>query len=169
MKSESKMQAPNGETMGHAHRPHRVSTANCCAFGAFCENREKNVEPVCGPSRVDRCAFGLRKYRVVGEIPLRCACGISVPSRGVLATMLQPTTCRSFALFPSSVVVQAKLVRRRPTKQPGAKALGCNWLRRERDSNSRYPFGVHTLSRRASSATRASLQYGPRNKAGLQR
>ena len=31
--------------------------------------------------------------------------------------------------------------------------------RRERDSNSRYPFGVHTLSRRASSATRASLQY----------
>ena len=29
--------------------------------------------------------------------------------------------------------------------------------RRERDSNSRYPFGVHTLSRRASSATRASL------------
>ena len=30
--------------------------------------------------------------------------------------------------------------------------------RRERDSNSRYPFGVHTLSRRASSATRASLQ-----------
>ncbi len=30
-------------------------------------------------------------------------------------------------------------------------------LRRERDSNSRYPLGVHTLSRRASSATRASL------------
>ena len=49
---------------------------------------------------------------------------------------------------------------RRIPKQPGAKALGCCWLRRERDSNSRYPFGVHTLSRRASSATRASLQYG---------
>ena len=48
---------------------------------------------------------------------------------------------------------------RRIPKQPGACALGCCWLRRERDSNSRYPFGVHTLSRRASSATRASLQY----------
>ena len=31
--------------------------------------------------------------------------------------------------------------------------------RRERDSNPRYPFGVHTLSRRASSATPAPLQY----------
>ena len=30
--------------------------------------------------------------------------------------------------------------------------------RRERDSNPRYPFGVHTLSRRASSATPAPLQ-----------
>ena len=53
----------------------------------------------------------------------------------------------------------SKLSVRRIPKQPGAYALGCNWLRRERDSNSRYPFGVHTLSRRASSATRASLQY----------
>ncbi len=32
--------------------------------------------------------------------------------------------------------------------------------RKERDSNSRYPFGVHTLSRRASSATRASFHLG---------
>ena len=31
------------------------------------------------------------------------------------------------------------------------------FLRSERDSNSRYAFGVYTLSRRASSATRASL------------
>jgi hypothetical protein len=30
-------------------------------------------------------------------------------------------------------------------------------LRRERDSNPRYTFGVYTLSRRASSTTRASL------------
>ncbi len=30
-------------------------------------------------------------------------------------------------------------------------------LRSDRDSNSGYPFGVYTLSRRASSATRASL------------
>ena len=32
-------------------------------------------------------------------------------------------------------------------------------LRSERDSNSRYPLGVYTLSRRASSTTRASLQW----------
>ena len=43
-------------------------------------------------------------------------------------------------------------------KMPPAR-LQKAFLRRERDSNSRYPFGVHTLSRRASSATRASLQY----------
>ena len=38
-------------------------------------------------------------------------------------------------------------------------ALLCStlFLRSERDSNSRYAFGVYTLSRRASSATRASL------------
>ena len=33
-------------------------------------------------------------------------------------------------------------------------------LRSKRDSNPRYAFGAHTLSRRASSATRASLQFG---------
>ena len=44
------------------------------------------------------------------------------------------------------------------TRKADAKAPA--FLRRERDSNSRYPFGVHTLSRRASSATRASLQFG---------
>ena len=51
--------------------------------------------------------------------------------------------------------------RARNQKQPVAFATSCRSivLRRERDSNSRYPFGVHTLSRRASSATRASLQY----------
>lgn len=32
-------------------------------------------------------------------------------------------------------------------------------MRRERDSNPRYALGVYTLSRRASSTTRASLQY----------
>ena len=32
------------------------------------------------------------------------------------------------------------------------------FLRRERDSNPRNPLGVYTLSRRASSTTRASLQ-----------
>ena len=31
-------------------------------------------------------------------------------------------------------------------------------LRRGRDSNPRYPFGVHTLSKRTSSATRAPLR-----------
>ena len=31
-------------------------------------------------------------------------------------------------------------------------------MRRKRDSNPRYTFGAHTLSRRASSTTRASLQ-----------
>jgi hypothetical protein len=33
-------------------------------------------------------------------------------------------------------------------------------LRRKRDSNPRYPLEVHTLSRRASSTTRASLLFG---------
>ena len=32
-------------------------------------------------------------------------------------------------------------------------------LRRERDSNPRYPFEAYTLSRRAPSTTRTSLQY----------
>ena len=32
-------------------------------------------------------------------------------------------------------------------------------MRRERDSNPRYTLGVYTLSRRASSTTRASLQF----------
>ena len=32
-------------------------------------------------------------------------------------------------------------------------------LRRGRDSNPRYPFGVHTLSKRTSSATRAPLRF----------
>ena len=35
----------------------------------------------------------------------------------------------------------------------------CTSVRRERDSNPRYPLGVHTLSRRASSATPAPLQF----------
>ena len=35
--------------------------------------------------------------------------------------------------------------------------------RRDRDSNPRYPFGVHTISNRASSATRASLQKSAAN------
>ena len=34
-------------------------------------------------------------------------------------------------------------------------------LRREGDSNPRYPLGVYTLSRRASSTTRASLLFSP--------
>ena len=35
------------------------------------------------------------------------------------------------------------------------------YLRRERDSNPRYPLGVYTLSRRASSTTRASFLVSP--------
>ena len=92
------------------------------------------------------------------EIPRRCACGISVPSRGVRATMQQPNDLTVVRAVLVSVIHERARGRRIP-KQPGACALGCCWLRRERDSNSRYPFGVHTLSRRASSATRASLQY----------
>lgn len=34
----------------------------------------------------------------------------------------------------------------------------CFFLRRGRDSNSRYPLGVYTLSRRTSSTTRAPLR-----------
>ena len=86
------------------------------------------------------------------------AVAISVPSRGVRATMQQPNDLTVVRAVLVSVVHELARVRRIP-KQPGACALGCCWLRRERDSNSRYPFGVHTLSRRASSATRASLQY----------
>ena len=99
-----------------------------------------------------------QKYCGESEIPRRCACGISVPSRGVRATTQQPNDLTVVRAVLVSVVHEQARVRRIP-KQPGACALGCCWLRRERDSNSRYPFGVLTLSRRASSATRASLQY----------
>ena len=40
------------------------------------------------------------------------------------------------------------------------------YLRRERDSNPRYPLGVHTLSRRASSTTPAPLRYACKDQQG---
>ena len=102
------------------------------------------------------------RKRKKSEIPQRCACGISVPSRGVLARQgdgsfgRRPLVC-----FRFRPLTKASFRRARNQKQPVAFATSCRsiFLRRERDSNSRYPFGVHTLSRRASSATRASLQY----------
>ena len=49
--------------------------------------------------------------------------------------------------------------RKRPS-QPVRLATAFSFLRREGDSNPRYPLGVYTLSRRASSTTRASLLWG---------
>ena len=37
--------------------------------------------------------------------------------------------------------------------------FGLSFLRRGRDSNPRYPFGVHTLSKRTSSTARAPLRF----------
>lgn len=41
--------------------------------------------------------------------------------------------------------------------------LSCYVVRRERDSNPRYPFEVYTLSRRAPSTTRTPLLFGLQN------
>ena len=90
------------------------------------------------------------------------AVAILMPSRGGLARRWNGSCGLTAAcLFPVPVPYESKL-----STGPKPKTAGCFRnqlpfivLRRERDSNSRYPFGVHTLSRRASSATRASLQY----------
>ena len=90
------------------------------------------------------------------------AVAISVPSRGVLARQWNGSCGRRpLVCFRFRPLTKASFRRARNQKQPVAFATSCRSivLRRERDSNSRYPFGVHTLSRRASSATRASLQY----------
>ena len=103
-----------------------------------------------------------------GEIPLR---GISCPPGGSGQTIdIQPSVLRTFWLFLSEISSAFGL---RHLAPPGRRGFKIRYetgaqvnlapvsyliLRRERDSNSRYPFGVHTLSRRASSATRASLQ-----------
>ena len=75
---------------------------------------------------------------------------------------------------PHSRMVGSTLKRKRSIKQKYRNSLELRYfsfsmypltflseslLRRERDSNPRYAFGVYTLSRRASSATRAPLQY----------
>ena len=61
------------------------------------------------------------------------AIAISVPSRGVRATMQQPNDLTVVRAVLVSVVHELARVRRIP-KQPGACALGCCWLRRERES-----------------------------------
>ena len=59
------------------------------------------------------------------------AVAISMPSRGVRATMQQPNDLTVVRAVLVSVVHELARVRRIP-KQPGACALGCCWLRRER-------------------------------------
>ena len=104
------------------------------------------------PTLVRRAAF------VCGESEISSDCVLALLGR-VLGgyQQTQPATfgCSGcFGPWPRP----SELVRFHRPKQPDACAPGCICLRRERDSNSRYPFGVHTLSRRASSATRASLR-----------
>ena len=61
------------------------------------------------------------------EIPLRCACGISVPPAGVRATFGENAAVGPLDLLPVSVVRRrpSELARRRTTKQPAACAAGC--------------------------------------------
>ena len=62
-----------------------------------------------------------------------------------------------FCVIPKSADGILAILSRSPSlKQAWTRSLG-KVLRREGDSNPRNPFGVYTLSRRASSTTRASL------------
>ena len=62
-----------------------------------------------------------------------------------------------FFVIPKSADGILAILSRSPSlKQAWTRSLG-KVLRREGDSNPRNPFGVYTLSRRASSTTRASL------------
>ena len=84
---------------------------------------------------------------------------ISMPSRGVLQSIeWHHGHFVTYGSFSLPALTKTSFRRSVIKKAPQLKLRCHSFLRRERDSNSRYPFGVHTLSRRASSATRASLR-----------